>query len=150
MPKRTNKSNRSARAEDAYSNQAARLGFGTPSLTEGSEYPLSRFSNNYQALLSLFRESWLARRIIEVPAQDMVKAWPTITAELTPDDLKQFDRTLARTGTKKSILTTLKWARLFGGAGALLIIDGQEDMLSEPLDLDSIEIGSFGGLIPFD
>jgi phage-related protein (TIGR01555 family) len=148
--RRNKKSKGSAEATDAYSNQAARLGFGTPSLTEGSEYPLTRFSNNYQALLSLYRESWICRRVVEVPAQDMVKAWPTITSELTPDDLKQFDRTLARTGTKKSILTTLKWARLFGGAGALIVIDGQEDMLDQPLDLDSIELGSFCGLIPFD
>lgn len=79
-----------------------------------------------------------------------MKAWPSITSELTADDLKQFDRTLDRTPTKKTILTTLKWARLFGGAGALVCIDGHEDMLDEPLDLDSIEIGSFRGLIPFD
>jgi hypothetical protein len=148
--KRTKKSKRSAQAEDAYSNIPARLGFGTPSLTEGSEYPLTRFSNNYQALLSLYRESWLCKAIVSIPAQDMVKAWPTITSELTPDDLKQFDRTLARTGTKKQILTTLRWARLFGGSGALVCIDGQEDMLDQPLDLDSIELGSFKGLIPFD
>src|ERR1700751_2908558 len=135
MSKRTKKSNSSAHAEDAYSNIPARLGFGTPSLTEGSEYPLTRFSNNYQALLSLYRESWLCKAIVSIPAQDMVKAWPTITSELTPDDLKQFDRTLARTGTKKSILTTLKWARLFGGAGSLLGIDGQEEMLDQALDL---------------
>lgn len=150
MPKRRRKSKGSAEATDAYSNLAARIGFGTPSLTEGSDYPLTRFSNNYGSLLSLYRESWLSRRIVEVPAQDMVKAWPTITSELHPDDLKQFDRTLARTGTKKAILTTLKWARLFGGAGALIVIDGQEDMLDEPLDLETVEIGSFRGLIPFD
>jgi phage-related protein (TIGR01555 family) len=139
-----------AEANDGYSNQPARLGLGTSNLVGGSEYPLTRFSNNYQTLLSLYREHWIARRIVEVPAQDMVKAWPTITSELSADDLKQFDRTLARTGTRKAILTTLKWARLFGGAGALIVIDGQEDMLDEPLHRDSIEIGSFKGLIPFD
>jgi hypothetical protein len=37
-----------------------------------------------------------------------------------------------------------------GVAGALVCIDGHEDMLDEPLDPDSIEIGSFRGLIPFD
>jgi hypothetical protein len=53
--RRTRKAKGSAQATDAYSNLAARMGFGTPSLTEGSEYPLTRFSNNYQALLSLYR-----------------------------------------------------------------------------------------------
>lgn len=51
---------------------------------------------------------------MSIPAEDMVKAWPSITSELTADDLKQFDRTLDRTLTKKTILTTLKWARLLG------------------------------------
>lgn len=139
-----------AEANDGYSNQPARLGQGTSNLVGGSEYPISRFSNDYGTLNALYRNHWMARRIIEVPAQDMVKAWPTITSELTADDLKKFDRTLARTGTKKAILTAMKWARLFGGAGALIAIDGQEDMLDEPLDRDSIGIGSFRGLIPFD
>ena len=48
-------------------------------------------------------------------------------ALLILDTAEQLDRTLARTGTKKAILTTLKWARLFGGAGALIVIDGQEE-----------------------
>lgn len=144
----TSKSN--AQAMDAYSNLAARMGFGTPSLTEATEFPLTRFSNNYQTLLSLYRENWICRRIVDALPTYAVKAWPTVTSDISPDDLKQFDRTLARTRTKDQILTTARWARLFGGAGALIVIDGHEGMLDEPLDLDTIELGSFRGLIPFD
>jgi hypothetical protein len=139
-----------AETTDAYSNHALRVGYGTPSLTEGSEWPLTRFSNDYQTLLSLYRGNWIARRICDAQPQYALKAWPTITSDISQDDRKKLDRTLARTRTKDQLLTTIQWSRLFGGAGALMVIDGQEDMLDEPLDLDTIELGSFRGLIPFD
>ncbi|HEY3987953.1 MAG TPA: DUF1073 domain-containing protein [Acidobacteriaceae bacterium] len=139
-----------AQAEDAYSNVPARMGYGTPNLVDGSEWINTRFSNDYQTLLALYRSNWIARRICDAQPQYALKAWPTITSDIPQDDRKKLDRTLARTKTKDQLLTTIQWARLFGGAGALLCIAGQEDMLDQPLDLDSIEIGSFKGIIPFD
>lgn len=153
MPKRTTKkrvSTEGLHASDSFSNLAARMGVGTPSLAEGSEYPLIRISNDYQLMLSLYRNHWIARRVVETPAQDMVKAWPKITSEMKPEDVSLFDRRLARSGTKQSVLQAMKWARLFGGAGALMVIAGHEDMLDEPLDIESVDPGSYKGLIPFD
>jgi hypothetical protein len=79
-----------------------------------------------------------------------VKAWPKLTSDIEPKDLTKLDRALRKTNTKNNILTAITWARLFGGAGALMIIDGQGDQLDEPLDLDSVGIGSFKGVLPFD
>jgi uncharacterized protein len=135
---------------DYFTNQAARMGFGTPSLAEGANYELIRFSYDYWQLITLYRNHWISRRIVDVPANDMVKAWPRLTSDIEPEDITRVDRAMRRTGTKSQVLQALKWARLFGGAGALIAIKGQEKELEQPLDLDSIEIGGYQGLIPFD
>lgn len=137
-------------AFDAFSNPAARTGFGTPSLVEGTEYNLVRWTNNYWLLLTLYRNHWISRRIVDTAAQDMVRAWPRITSVIPPDDIKTFDRCLLHTQTKTRILETLKWSRLYGGAGALIVIDGHEDILDEPLEWDDVQPGSYRGIIPFD
>lgn len=140
----------SAQAFDAFVNAAARMGYGTRSLPEASDYPLVRLSNNYWLLISLYRNHWLSRRIIDTPPQDMVRAWPKITSDIPPKDLKDFDRTIDQTATKDRLLTAMQWGRLFGGAGALIVIKGHEKRLAEPLSLDDINPGSYRGLIPFD
>jgi phage-related protein (TIGR01555 family) len=137
-------------AEDAFRNAPARIGLGTPSLPEATEYPLVRWSNDYWLMITLFRNHWISRRIVEAPAQDMVRAWPKITSEITPDDIKALSRTLITTQTQARVLQAIKWARLYGGAGALIVIDGHENILDEPLDLDDVDPGSYRGLIVFD
>lgn len=150
MARNRNKSRNRSRANDAYSNVPARIGALTPSLAETVSFPLIRYTNDYQGLISQYRNNWLVRRIVSALPAYAMKAWPVITSEIDADDRKHFDRTLARTRTKDTLLTTVEWARLFGGAGALLCIAGHEDMLDQPLDLDTVELGSFKGIIPFD
>ncbi len=139
-----------AQVSDMFTNGAARMGFGTPSLGQGAEYNLIRISYDYWQLITLFRNHWISRRIVEVPAQDMVKAWPRLTSEIEPKDLTRIDRAIRRTNTKNNVRTGLTWGRLFGGAGGLIVIDGQENELDQPLDLESIKIGAYKGVIPFD
>lgn len=137
-------------AQDMFSNSAARMGFGTPSLGQAGQYELIRISYDYWQLITLYRNHWISRRIVEVPAQDMVKAWPKMTSDIEPKDVTRIDRVLRKTNTKNNILTALTWARLFGGSGALIVIEGQENELDQPLDLESVGIGAYKGIIPFD
>lgn len=139
-----------SQVSDMFTNAAARQGFGTPSLGQGATYELVRLSFDYWQLITLFRNHWISRRIVEVPAQDMVKAWPKLTSDLEPKDLTRIDRALRKTNTKNNVLTGLTWGRLFGGAGGLMVIDGQENELDQLLDLESIKIGAYKGVIPFD
>jgi phage-related protein (TIGR01555 family) len=143
-------SRNTGKAQDFFSNAAARTGFGTPSLTEGTSYELVRMSNDYWLLVTLYRNHWISRRIVDTPASDMVRAWPRLTSEIDPDDISRIDKVIRKTQTKSKVLLALQWARLFGGAGALIQIDGHENILDEPLDIDSVELGAFKGLIPFD
>lgn len=138
-------------ALDAFTNVGARMGYGTPSLSEDTEYNLVRWSQNYWLMITLFRNHWIARRICEKPAQDMCKAWPKIqSTDLKPADIDDFDRAIRRTMTPMRIQEAITWARLFGGAGALMVIDGHEGMLDKPLRLDDINPGTYKGLIVFD
>lgn len=137
-------------ANDAFTNALARLGHGTPSVAEGVDYELVRWSNDYWLMITLFRNHWISRRIVEKPAEDMTKAWAKLQCNMDPDDISSFDRTIRRTFTVQRIKKAIKWARLFGGAGALIVIDGHEDILDKPLELDDVTPGSYKGLIVFD
>ena len=135
---------------DAFTNMPARMGFGTPSLTEATQYNMVRWTYDYWLMITLYRNHWISRKIVDGPAQDMVRAWPRLTSDIDPEDITRIDRVIRKTRVKSQILDTLKWARLFGGAGALMVIKGHENRLDEPLDYDTIELGAFKGLIPFD
>ena len=135
---------------DAFSNALARIGYGTSNLLEATTYPLTRLTRNYILMQSLYRSNWIARKVIDAIPEDMLKNWVKLICEIPPEDIKDFERTIDKTNTQAQILQVLKWGRLFGGAGAVMIIDGHEDRLNEPLDLDTVEPGSYKGLLVFD
>jgi hypothetical protein len=137
-------------AADAFSNIAARTGYGTTNLLEGTQYPLTRLSFNYILMQSLYRSNWIIRKVVDVPAEDMTKNWMTLTTQADPKQMKRFDMAVKATGTQNQMLTTLKWARLFGGAGGIIILKGHEKKLDQPLELDDIEPDSYRGIIPLD
>jgi phage-related protein (TIGR01555 family) len=134
---------------DTYSNQPARIGDFTPNQVNAGEYPLIRRTQNYPLILSLYRSSWIIRRIIDTVANDMYQSFPVLDSEITPKQIKLLSRLIKKTKVLSKLRTACKWGRLFGGAGAIMVIDGH-DNLEEPLDLDDIELGSFKGLIPLD
>lgn len=134
---------------DAFQNQMARLGFGQPNLNEGADYPLTRMSQNYNLFTSLYRSSWIVRKIVDVFPSDMVKNWIKFNSSLDPEKISKINSVIRKTKTKEKIKEGLKWARLYGGAAGLILIDGDED-LSEPLDYDTIMLDDYKGLLIFD
>lgn len=145
-------SHRATRQEafDYFTNAMARTGFGTASIPEATEYNLERLSNDYFLMLTLYRNHWIARRIVDVPSTDMTRAWPKMQCDRSPQDLEKFKQRITRSYTPSAIRTAIKWARLYGGAGGLITIRGHEDILDEPLDLDDVTPNSFLGVTPFD
>jgi hypothetical protein len=141
---------RDAVGTDAFTNYLARMGYESPSVAEGADYTLVRWSLNYWLMVTLFRNHWIARKGVEIPAADACKAWPRLKCSLTPQEIQSFERTLNRTLTKQKVKRAITWARLYGGAGALIVIDGHENQLDEPLEVDEVNPGTFKGLIVFD
>lgn len=141
---------RELRAYDAFQNALARLGVNQENILEATQYPLLRLTQNYQLMNSLYRSHWIIRRIIDTIPEDMCKNWYTITSQMDPEKLERFTKMERKTRTKAKILEALKWARLYGGSVALMLIEGHEQMLEQPLDYNLIMPGSYKGLLVFD
>ena len=137
-------------AQDSFQNPLARLGLGSNSLLEGTQYPIQRLTRKYNLMNSLYRNSWIAKKIINTIPEDMCKNWFSVSAELTPEVQDRFDRLEQRTLIKEKIVEGLTWGRLYGGAGAIILIEGHEDRLDEPLELEDIMPNSFKGLMVLD
>jgi len=135
---------------DAFQNLLARMGVGTPSMIESTAYPLTRLSQNYTLMNSLYRSHWIVRRIIDVIPEDMCKNWYQVSSQLEPDHIERIKKLERKTSVKPKILETLKWARLYGGAAAIMMIDGHEGILDQPLNIDMVMPGSFKGLLVVD
>jgi len=135
---------------DAFRNVLARLGYETPNLLEGTEYPITRLTRNYQLMNSLYRSHWIVRKIIDTIPEDMMRNWITITTQLPPKEIRKIERVFRVRKVRQKILQGLKWGRLYGGAVGLIMIDGHEDILHEPLDYDTIMPGTFKGLMILD
>lgn len=136
--------------QDSFRNPAANTGYGTANLLEATEYRLTRMGWNYTRLIALYRTSWLTRAVIDTIPEDMTKNWLSITGETEPKLISQLERVVQKTGTKGKILETMKWGRLYGGAGAVILIKGHDKKLDKPLELDDVPIGGYCGLQVFD
>lgn len=130
---------------DAFSNPAARIGFGTMDLLQATEYPMTRLTQNYQLLTSLYRDNWIVQNIIATIPNDMVRKWYEIKSGISPEDISQMSRLERQTQIRHKILLGMYWGRLYGGAAGVILIKGQNDM-SQPLGLDTVMPGSFLGL----
>lgn len=137
---------RKANALDSFTNALSNLGVGTQSLMQATQYPITRLTRNYNLMNSLYRNSWIIKKVINTIPDDMTKNWFSISSEMTPDDMDRYNTLEKKTKIKSKIREGLYWARLYGGAAALMLIEGQEGMLSEPLDVDKVLPGSFHGI----
>ena len=134
---------------DAFSNPAARTGFGTMDLMQATSYPLTRLTQNYQLLTSLYRDNWIVQNVVTTIPNDIIRKWFTIKSSIAPEYLNKMARLERQTQIRQKILSGMYWGRLYGGAAGVILIRGQED-LSVPLDLETIMPDSFLGLMILD
>lgn len=137
------------KAQDGYINSLAYLGEASP-LSQANEYERHSISNDYNLLTVMYRENWLAARIIDTPCEDMTRSWYSISSEIDQSRLDELQKLEAKHSVKQEITNAIRWGRLYGGAAAVMVIKGQEDMLDEPLDYDMLQPGCFRGLIVID
>ena len=136
-------------ALDGYSNSAAFLGESSPLLSAGT-FLRSGLTSNTQLLTTAYREFWLATRIIDTPAEDMTRAWISLTGNIDAEDIEDLKRLEARHSVKQELTDAIRWARLYGGSLALMVIRGEADRLDQPLDLDRLPPDCFQGLLVLD
>ena len=137
------------RTGDAFSNPLFRLGYGSQSPLEATDYPLTRMTDNYALLNSLYRDNWVVQNVVGIIPDDMTKKWFTLGG-VGPGHLRQLEQAQRRTALRDRVNTGLKWGRLYGGAAGILLIRGQEDQLDRPLDLELVLPGTFAGIYIVD
>ncbi len=96
--------------------------------------------DQYQAN-ALYHSSWFARKIVDIPADDMVKHWREFhIQDADPSVIEVIKKTEKQLHIKSRVLTAIKWARLFGGSLLILGVRDNAD-LREPLNVDAIGFG---------
>ena len=132
-------------AMDAYSNPMFRLGLGTQAPLEAVEYPLTRLTQNYAKLNSMYRSGGILQSIIDIIPEDMTREWFTLQGDISPEDMDAFEKAQRKIGLRRQVIEGLRWGRLYGGAAGLILIKGQENF-EKPLDVEAILPDTFAGL----
>lgn len=141
---------KAARFSDAFANPAARTGWGEDNLINATEYPMTRLTQDWQLLTSLYRTSWIVQRVCNVIPEDALADLSIEAPGLNSDALNKLQEEIRTTHLRESILKGLRWGRLYGGAAAIVMVSGQEEDLSQPIDINSIGLGAFRGLYIVD
>lgn len=137
-------------AKDGYNNMIAKLGADQNNALSASYYSGSGLTQQWQQLTIMYRESWLVKKIIDIPSEDMTKSWISIDTQLSQDGIDRIEKEMRQFKIQKKMTEAVRWARLYGGTIAIILIDGQEDMMDQPLDLTLVMPGAFRGLIVKD
>lgn len=141
--------NRDARTVDGFENFLAGLGMGQGNQLAQGTYTLGNQITRQRATLeAAYRDSWVVGRMVDVVAEDMLRSGLDIQAQLPPGDIDEMQRYIRRTGIPGRLCDAEKWARLYGGALAVILIDG--DDVTQPLSVEDIRQGSFKGLHVLD
>ena len=133
------------RFSDGVSNPLLRIGTGTPN-TFGATTYLPQFTTMARQTLEwAYQTSWMCGLVVDIPAEDMTREGIEIKCE-DPKASEAIQRAFDRFGVMDQLCDAIKWARLYGGAIAVILIDGQD--VSTPLT--TVPRGSFRGLYVFD
>lgn len=99
--------------------------------------------NNFQQLDACYASSWLARKIVDIPAEDMTREWRRIKTD-GAEEIASLEKEF-----HLPILTqeAMQWAGLYGGAGVLMITNQD---LTKPLRPEAIRRGDLKGMRVFD
>lgn len=133
---------------DSYQNFAANVGYGANNLSAGSQYGFNPITRNRVQLDYMYRGSWIVQQVVDSVADDMTRAGIDFNSDMPPDNKDAFHKHLQELQIWQRLNATIKWSRLYGGAVAVMMIDGQR--VDTPFRMDTIGRGSFKGLLVLD
>jgi phage-related protein (TIGR01555 family) len=137
-----------ARVADSFANFEARVGIQAANQASKGHYTFDLVSRNRIQMEAAYRSSWICGMAVDAVAEDMTRAGIELASDIDPDDAERIHATLEEFQVWDALCDTAKWARLYGGAIAVMLIDGQD--VSTPLNLDSIQKDQFKGLLVLD
>ncbi len=133
---------------DSFQNFAARLGLGAGSQHDQSTYGFDFLSRDRVKLEAMYRSSWVVGQVVDVVAEDMTREGVNIRGLEDPSDAIKINSVMDQLEIWDRLSDTIKWGRLYGGAIAVMLIDGQN--VGTPLNIDTIGKGQFKGLLVLD
>ena len=97
-------------------------------------------SNFRQHISECYVEYGIVRKAVDVPVDDAYRGKVMIkSSQMDEKELKMLQRVMKESRDLHTCSRTQKWARLFGGAGTLMIVDDQDPIA--PFQLSSIKQG---------
>jgi phage-related protein (TIGR01555 family) len=87
-------------------------------------------------LMNMYRSDWMARKAVDIIAEDMTKEWRTW--QLKPKQITDLDRAEVALDLRRKVRQAIKYGRLFGG-GALILSDGRQSW--RPLTVEGLQKG---------
>lgn len=96
---------------------------------------------------NLYTYNWLAAKLIDIPIDDATRKWRNLLIS-DADDKKEVEEVMNSYDVKGKINLAMKWARVFGGAVIVIIIDGDDP--EQPLDIERIRPGSLKNFLVLD
>jgi len=133
---------------DSFQNFEARVGLGTNNQASQYSYGFDFISRNRIQMEAMYRSSWVVGQAVDVVAEDMTRAGIEIGSDLPPDDKDKLNAAIEDMALWDRICDTIKWGRLYGGALAVMLIDGQNP--ATPLRPESVDKDQFKGLLVLD
>jgi hypothetical protein len=132
---------------DGYSNPASKIGMASPLMASGT---FIRSNLSAEEMSTAYAENWLARRIIDTPAEDATRAWYSISSPTTQEQLRDLRWLEAQYSIRQKLTDAIRWARLYGGSIAVMNILLDDYVLDQPLDPNKLFTFCFQGLTVFD
>lgn len=133
---------------DTFQNFAAKVGIGTNNLSTGNTYGFNPVSRNRTLIEWMYRGSWICGQGVDCIADDMTREWVQINSGAEPNDVEKVYAMMRTMQIPQSFNAMAKWGRLYGGAGNVIMIEGQR--LDTPLRLETVKPGQFKGLVTLD
>ena len=133
---------------DGFQNFAARLGLGAGSQNDQSTYGFDFLSRDRVKLEAMYRSSWVVGQVVDVVAEDMTREGVNLRGLDDPSDAEEIQKAMDDLEIWNELTNVIKWGRLYGGAIAVMLIDGQN--VSTPLNIDTVGKDSFKGLMVLD
>jgi phage-related protein (TIGR01555 family) len=133
---------------DSFLNFSHKLGIGADNVLSSSSYGFNPLSRNRTLLEWIHRGSWIGGLAVDVVADDMTREGAEYVTEIPPDRQEVMDEEAIALNIWPSLSETVAWGRLYGGAIAVMLVDGQD--MRTPLRVETVGRNQFRGVLTLD
>jgi len=124
-------------------------GLGTKAKDKRVSTEFNETSLSPRMLETMYANDWLSGKIIDIPAEDMLRKWRYINCpDISPEQIDKLIKAEKDFAIQAKLLDAIKWARLYGGSVIYLVM--KDGISEEPLDYERIREGDLINLIVLD